>query len=242
MVKLILLLIFAPVLFSFVISEPLDFKENVALTTTSTPPGNTPPKVKKIHLNKNWIILPCPPNSKTPKFCSDDFIIDVQTDAVDAENDVFVYEYTVSGGRIIGQGAKVKWDLSGVRTGTYELTAVVDDGGFRSESKNISVEVKECDECHLVCECPTISVTGPANAIAPGQAVTFTANVSGGTQENITYKWTVSKGKIVKGQETPVVEILSETPETPVTATIEIGGLCESCENTASETYVIIID
>jgi hypothetical protein len=54
--------------------------------------------------------------------------IDVATTAVDPENDPLVYVYTVSGGRIIGSGAKVKWDLTGVTPGSYTLNAGVDDG------------------------------------------------------------------------------------------------------------------
>ena len=54
--------------------------------------------------------------------------IDVTTTAVDPENDVLTYVYTVTGGRIIGTGAKVKWDFTGVHSGTYTITAGVDDG------------------------------------------------------------------------------------------------------------------
>lgn len=48
--------------------------------------------------------------------------------AVDPEGDVLTYNYTVTGGRVVGAGAKVVWDLAGVRPGTYTLTAAVDDG------------------------------------------------------------------------------------------------------------------
>jgi hypothetical protein len=54
--------------------------------------------------------------------------IDVKAIAVDPENDILTYVYTVTGGRIIGTGATVKWDLTGVRSGTYTITAGVDDG------------------------------------------------------------------------------------------------------------------
>ncbi|MBX3245386.1 MAG: hypothetical protein KF685_13120 [Acidobacteria bacterium] len=54
--------------------------------------------------------------------------IKVFVTAVDPEGDVLTYNYTVTGGRIIGSGAKVVWDLAGVRPGTYTLTAAVDDG------------------------------------------------------------------------------------------------------------------
>ena len=54
--------------------------------------------------------------------------IDVTTTAVDPENDILTYNYTITGGRIIGTGPKVKWDLSAVASGTYTITAGVDDG------------------------------------------------------------------------------------------------------------------
>ena len=42
--------------------------------------------------------------------------------------DTFTVNYTVTGGKIIGQGRKVVWDLSGVRPGVYMITAAADDG------------------------------------------------------------------------------------------------------------------
>jgi hypothetical protein len=54
--------------------------------------------------------------------------IQVSTTAVDPENDVLTYHYTVSAGKIIGSGPKVIWDLSGLMMGTYSITAGVDDG------------------------------------------------------------------------------------------------------------------
>jgi hypothetical protein len=54
--------------------------------------------------------------------------IDISTSVGNPNNDILTYNYTVTGGRIVGTGAKVKWDLSGVRSGTYTITAGVDDG------------------------------------------------------------------------------------------------------------------
>jgi hypothetical protein len=48
--------------------------------------------------------------------------VDVKATAVNPDNDILTYNYTVTGGRIIGAGAKVKWDLTGVRSGTYTIT------------------------------------------------------------------------------------------------------------------------
>jgi hypothetical protein len=58
---------------------------------------------------------------------STDMMINVATSAEDAENDVLDYHYTISGGRIVGSGSNVQWDLNGVLPGTYTITAGVDD-------------------------------------------------------------------------------------------------------------------
>ena len=52
----------------------------------------------------------------------------VTTSAVDPENDVLTYVYNVSAGHIVGNGAKVVWDLTGVNSGEHTITAGVDDG------------------------------------------------------------------------------------------------------------------
>lgn len=70
-------------------------------------------------------------------------LVEVRTTAVDPENDILTFNYTVTGGRIIGAGAKVKWDLTGVRSGTYTITAGVDDGaGVIGQTKSMTVVVK----------------------------------------------------------------------------------------------------
>ncbi|MBX3245385.1 MAG: hypothetical protein KF685_13115 [Acidobacteria bacterium] len=69
--------------------------------------------------------------------------IEVATTAVDPEGDVLTYKYTVTGGRIIGTGSKVIWDLTGVLPGKYTIIAAVDDGcGFCGQPKTAVVTVK----------------------------------------------------------------------------------------------------
>ena len=71
--------------------------------------------------------------------------ISVQTVAVDAENDVMNYDYKISGGKIVGQGANVVWNLTGVQPGTYTITAGVDDGaGINGQTKTQTVVVRQC--------------------------------------------------------------------------------------------------
>jgi hypothetical protein len=199
---------------------------------------NKPADVTAVELSKTVVNLPCPPGFRpvNGQGCGDQSV-DVKTTAVDPENDVLTYNYTVSGGRIIGSGANVTWDLSGVRAGTYTITVGVDDGcGICGKTQTKTVEVKECN-CEKICECPSsINVSG-GGVVRPGEILTFTANVIGGTQENVTYNWTVSKGIIIEGQGTPVIKVSTEGLEkTDVVARVEIGGLCPDCPNTAEET------
>lgn len=111
---------------------------------------NYPANVANITLNKNEIIADCPSSDSTPnKSCSDDIKqIAVLTKALDPENDVLLYIYQVSGGKIIGTGANVIWDLSGVKAGIYGITAGVDDScGICGKTMTRIVIVKECPNC-----------------------------------------------------------------------------------------------
>lgn len=194
---------------------------------------NVPANVDSVTVSETQVWLGCPPGQRSRSGkCADDFSVNVTTAASDAENDVLTYSYTPSAGRIVGQGANVTWDLSGVRAGTYTITAGVDDGcGICGQTKTATIEVKECDDCFLPCECPTLSVTEPASAVQPGEPLTFTANVSGGTQENITFNWAVDKGTISSGQGTPSITVdTTGLEDTTVRATVNIGGTVPECD------------
>lgn len=80
--------------------------------------------------------------------CAKSQLIEVFTEASDPEDDVLIYGYTISAGRIIGEGEKVIWDLSGVKAGTYTITAAVDDGcGFCGQTRTVKVKVIKCPDC-----------------------------------------------------------------------------------------------
>lgn len=69
--------------------------------------------------------------------------IGIKVTASDPENDPLVYNYTVSAGKVIGSGAKVVWDLSGVGPGRYTITAGVDDGcGLCGTTQTRTVTIK----------------------------------------------------------------------------------------------------
>jgi hypothetical protein len=196
--------------------------------------------VTGLTLSDTEIKLGCPAGQRPAEgqTCNDSTTVNVSTTAVDPENDVLTYNYTVSGGRIVGTGANVQWDLSGLSPGTYTITAGVDDGcGLCGKTETRTITIAEC-VCVPACECPTLSVTGPAGITPPGDAMTFTANVVGGP--SVTYNWSVDRGVIESGQGTPSISVRTSREDAGqnVTATVTLGGLDPACgcPSSASET------
>lgn len=201
--------------------------------------------VTALNLSNTTIKLPCAVGTRSETACDDSTTVNVSTTAVDPEGDVLTYNYTVSGGRIVGEGANVQWDLSGLGKGTYTITAGVNDGcGLCGETKTQTVTIEDCPGCTMICDCGTLSVTGPAGLTDPGDVMTFTANVSGGAGTQ-TYNWTVSGGTIESGQGTASIRVRTTESDagSNITATVNLGGLDANCNcpSTASETGSIAI-
>ncbi|MEO8574801.1 MAG: hypothetical protein ABI481_12605 [Pyrinomonadaceae bacterium] len=201
---------------------------------------NQPANVNSVTLADTTITLGCQPgyHPREGTTCNDNTSVGVATSASDPENDVLTYNYTVSGGRIVGTGANVSWDVGGLAPGTYTITAGVDDGcGFCGKTQTQTITVVACD-CVIDCTCPTLSVSGPAGVTERGASMTFTANASGGTAQNKTYNWTVSAGTIDSGQGTPSITVTAPSDGTTnVTATVNIGLDVDcGCPKEASET------
>lgn len=114
-------------------------------------PPNTPPIIGNVALSISEITKECSIHKSIQNnSCSNTIkTIDVTTVAKDDENDVLVYYYEVSGGKIIGRGSKVIWDLSDVKPGTYTIIIGVDDGaGFEGRTVTKEIKVIECPNCN----------------------------------------------------------------------------------------------
>ncbi len=107
--------------------------------------------VSELNLSSEEITANCTENALAEnKSCSGSsreiFVITVSDDP--QSDDILVFRYKVSGGKIIGTGAKVIWDLSGVKPGTYTITAGVDDGcGVCGKPMTKTVMVRQCADC-----------------------------------------------------------------------------------------------
>jgi hypothetical protein len=151
-----------------------------------------------------------------------------------------LYTYSTTGGRIVGDGSNVTWDLSGAAPGTYTTTVEVNDGCGCISFDSKTVEVTNCTDCQPIYVCPTVTVSCPTDILNPGQAATVSARVEGGDPNaNYTYNWSVSGGTISGGQGTSTITVDTAGLEGSVTATLEVGGVGPECNRTASCTFQV---
>jgi hypothetical protein len=88
---------------------------------------NTPPTVE-LKASKDNIVLRCEPGKAetcTPDACK---LVILSANGSDADRDLLLYTFTTTGGRIMGDGSAVIWDLSSVQPGNYTASVEVDDG------------------------------------------------------------------------------------------------------------------
>jgi len=210
---------------------------------------NQPANVDSVNLGTTVITLPCRPGTRSKSGACNDGAktISVATKASDPENDVLTYNYTVSGGRVVGTGANVTWDLSTAQVGTYTIVTGVDDGcGVCGRTDTKTIRVQECPDCEappveVKCSCAPVSISGPSGVTNPGDTMTFTASVSG----DRTFNWSVSAGTIESGQGTPSITVRTTKAMagSNVTATVSVGKIasdCADCPMTASESGGIL--
>jgi hypothetical protein len=90
--------------------------------------------------------------------------------------------------------------------------------------------------------CPVTSVTGPAGLHKPGDMIWFEVSVTPETLPNLSYRWTVNEGQINEGQSSKKIGVryLDEMRATTLTATVEVGGIPDNCERSASESAPLV--
>src|SRR5713226_1680580 len=171
---------------------------------------NQPPVISSFSASTASITLPCAEgyHSKSNSCpASPSMSVGLTTAATDPDGDTLLYTYTVTGGRISGEGTNVSWDLSGVGPGTYTASVEVDDGCGCITSSTTTVTVANCSDCVPDLVCPTVTVDCPSEADDPG-SVTFKAKFVQGTPTvSPTYNWSVSAGTITAGQGTDTITV-----------------------------------
>jgi|GEM_PF-1926661 len=110
-------------------------------------PGNRPPVISAFSLSTNLVTLNCP-KPKESSGCKDATEVQVHVDASDSEGDLLRYKWKVTGGKVVGKGPTVVWNLAGVRPGKYTITIKVDDGqSDLVATQSRTVVVIACVDC-----------------------------------------------------------------------------------------------
>ena len=198
-------------------------------------PPNQPPTVTA-SASVSSITRPCPPGTSSASCTPSGNEVTLTANATDQDNDQLLYTWSVTGGRLTGEGRTVTWDLSGVANGSYTASVEVNDGNQHTATSSATVTVADCTGCvEPPKPCPVVSVSCPSD-VEIGQPITFTASVSGGdTAATYTYNWSVSAGTISSGQGTSTITVdTTGLSGTAVTATVSIGGADPSCTGTTA--------
>lgn len=109
----------------------------------------------------------CTPTSST---------VQLTANATDPDGDTLLYTWTTTGGRIVGDGPNVTWDLSGVSNGTYTANVEVDDGCGCMAFSSTTVTVDTCG-CEAIptpiptplMDIPTPTPTPPVIEVPPSR-------------------------------------------------------------------------
>jgi hypothetical protein len=204
---------------------------------------NQPPTAS-LAASTTTVTMPCAPgfhSSSGSCPTTANTTVGLTTTASDPDGDTLLYTYTVTGGRITGEGTSVSWDLSGVAPGTYTASVEVDDGCGCMTSSQTTVTIANCGDCVPDLVCPTVRPDCPTSEVEQGTPVNFSVSVTGGTPAiTPTYNWTVSAGKISSGQGTSSITVdTTGTAGQSITATVELGGLDPTCGRTSSCTVAV---
>jgi hypothetical protein len=108
---------------------------------------NSPPTVS-VTASQARVTLPaqCTPDMMPNPNCTPTgTTVQLTANATDPDGDTLLYTWTVTGGRITGDGPNVTWDLSGVAPGTYTANVEVDDGCGCIAYSSTTVVVDRCD-------------------------------------------------------------------------------------------------
>lgn len=149
----------------------------------------------ELHASKTTITYPCPPDSySASRTCPSDIDLHVAlTSTVKGFNKEAYYAYTATVGRVVGEGAKVVWDLTGAWPGFYTATVEVHDGKSRRASSSVTVTIANCRDCIFIERCLFALAVNCYDKVRAGTPITckleFNSRVDPITHQPYTYQW-----------------------------------------------------
>jgi hypothetical protein len=154
----------------------------------STGFGGKKPSVV-LQASKTVITLPCPPGAySASRSCPTNVDRQVALTSVAKGFNKPTYAYNVGGGRIIGEGSEVTWDLDDARPGFYRAIVEVQDNKKHSAQSSVDVKVLTCDDCifHHPCFPLFVSCYEKVNA---GTPVTCKVVIGARSPGSLTFEW-----------------------------------------------------
>jgi hypothetical protein len=158
--------------------------------------------------------------------------VTLTVEAAAEQNPPLTYTYSVTVGQIVGEGSQVTWSF-GKAMGEHTATVTVRDSRGREAKATTTVLHTHCSSCVIPDPpCAAVNVTSREEVAHRAERAVFEVEMSSGNYflERPDYVWTVTGGKILKGQHTPSVEVLvTGDIHTSITATVEVSGFDPSC-------------
>jgi hypothetical protein len=191
------------------------------------------------------ITYPCPPNGHSiSRSCATtaDFQVAL-TATVKDFNKQPLYAYTVTGGRVVGEGSKVTWDLDGFGPRTYTATVEVQDSKKHRAVSSVMVKIESCSDCVISDFCPTL-VVACYDQVNAGTLAVCTVRMWPGS-DLVTYEWSVnaSSGEDLSeriSRRGPSISIPTNgLAGQTVYVKVEVKGLPPYCSEAASSSTAV---
>ena len=201
----------------------------------------TKPSVE-LQASKTLITYPCQPDwhsmsGACPSEVDPQVALTAVTKAFSKQS---VYVYTVSGGRIVGEGSKVIWDLSEAGPGVYAAVVEARDNKKHRALSTVYVTVQICGDCVDSLPCPTMFVTC-YDEVKAGTPITCKLVLGSAIwRAPAAYEWSArgSTGEQlsgrISGRGTYISISTNGLAGQTVYATVKVKGLDPSCSATAS--------
>ena len=199
-----------------------------------------------LHAAKTSIMYPCQPGwHSASRSCPTTVDMQVPLTTVARGFTKPTYSYTVRGGRIIGEGSNVAWDLYDAGPGFHRAIVEVQDNKKHRALSFVDIKVGFCDDCVNSEPCPA-PVLRCYNEVMAGTPITCKIEIWPRSDPGpLTFEWSArdSSGGDLGERISRRGEYVSIRTDglggQSVTATVEIKGLDPSCPQILSGVTVV---
>lgn len=193
--------------------------------------SNRPPSIRSFTSSLTTIQI-CPFASSVGVFAEPEVTLVVT--ATDPDGDSLHYEYFVTEGTISGEGKSVLWDLHDLPRGPHDVRVTVTDGKGGKVEDALTVTTIDSPTCDPPPPpCPVIKVAC-ADEMDKSKSFKFSATVAADAKESPSLYWTISAGRIIKGEGSSEIEATTTGANgfEKITATVHVRGFDPSCAGT----------